>query len=375
MSDKELREKIQQIMMDLRKNVKPNKYTDHDIQNCVMTEVRQGYIDGKIVERLIIFLRGTGCYLTRKQGGCTFCGFYNATNYNNQIPDIFFITQVENVLNELGENIKKYPIICLYNDGSLLSEDEISVSVISQIFEILEQIPTVKKVVIESRVDDVVESRIQQIRNVYHKEMEIAVGFESCNQEVRELCMNKYFSNERFEYAVKMCKSYQIDIIPLMILKPVFLTEREAIQDYVQSLQYLEQFHLSRIDMEIMTIEKNTLTYLLWKQGYYHLPKLWSVIEILRQKEKFNLHTRVYISPMHYSVEAECSSSNCEKCNVKVIEQFSQYNVYGNTKVFDDISCDCKEKWNLRINEKAGISNLRNRIEYVLNQINYDYNL
>lgn len=373
MSDKKLKEKIQKITMALRKNVKLTPYTENDIKNCIMTEVRQGYINGKVVDRLIIFLRGTGCYLTRKQGGCTFCGFYNATNYNNQIPDEFFLIQVKNVLTKLGDSIKKYPIVCLYNDGSLLCEDEISCSVVSKIFDIFEQIPTVKKLVIESRVDDVSGKRIKQLRNVYHKKLEIAVGFESCNEEVRELCMNKYFSNKNFENAVKLCRDYQIDIIPLMILKPIFLTENEAIQDYVESLKYLEQFNLSRIDMEIMTIEKNTLTYLLWKQGYYQLPNLWSVIEILRQREELNLQTRVYISPMHYSVEAERSSSNCNKCSNIIVEQFSQYNICGKVEVFDNIFCNCKEDWYARVNEKPIVNDLRKRIEYVLKNINYVY--
>lgn len=372
MIEQELKQKIQQTMLDLRNNVKINNYTEEDMSNCVMTEIRKGYLADEIVDRLIIFLRGTGCYMTRKQGGCTFCGFYNATNYTKRIPDHYFMKQIENALEKYKDCMEKYPIICIYNDGSLLCEEEISQSIIYKIFEKLEQIPTVKKVVLEARVDDITEEKIREIRKIYHKELEISVGFESSNEEIRELCMNKYFSNERFESIVELCKRYNAEIIPLMILKPAFLSEKEAIDDYISSLKYLDKFNLSRIDMEIMTIEKNTLNHILWKQGYYQLPKLWSVIYILQRKKALDLKTRVYISPMHYSVEAECMSSNCKQCTDLVVRYFNQYNESENPEIFNKIQCDCKKEWIQLINEKVGTLDLHRRVEYIMNHIKID---
>lgn len=341
-----------------------NKQTDNS--EIIMTELRNGFLDKKWVNRLAIFLKGTGCCYTKKSGGCTFCGFYNASNFNNKIPDSSYLEQFEKAIKQDKEQC---PIICLYNDGSLFSEEEISFSVLKKIMVCLENMPSVKKVVLESRVVDFSEEKIIELRNVFSKQLEIAVGFETANSVVRDFCINKSFSNAAFEKSVNFCVQYDVDIIPLMLFKPPFLTEKEAIDDYVSSLKYLDQFNLKRIDMEILTIERDTFAYLLWEKKLFRPPWFWSIIETLKRNSQENFSTPIFIGPLSYSVRAECLPSNCNRCDQLIIERFNDYNLSRMVSVFDDIVCSCRNKWEEEIQKKPKIKSIPLRVASFLKNI------
>lgn len=365
-----VRENLQNYLKDLRSQAEnENETKSCNLGEAIFVEPRKGFYNGEYVDRLVVFLRGTGCMLAKETGGCTFCGFYNATNYGKKVMDEDYMNQIKSVINDKTVEFQKYPTICLYNDGSLLREDEISFTALLEIFGMLDQIDTVKKIVIESRICDITEEKLEQIREVTKKEFEIAVGFESANPAIRDLCINKSYSNESFEEVLRIAPIYKVSIIPLLIVKPPFLTEAEAIEDYINSLQYLEQFHVKRIDMELASVEKNTLVYDMWKNNMYQTPKLWSVIEILKRREQLGMKTPIYVSPDNYSVTALAHTSNCDDCNALIVLLFEKFNRYGNVSVFNEVHCHCKEDW-LGLLEEKETKPLVERVDFVLNKLN-----
>lgn len=287
---KDVREDIRSYMKQLRQFSKIQNNRNSDLSNRVLfTEMRSGLFNNEYCERLVLFLKGTGCVLATETGGCTFCGFYNATNFGVKIPDEDYIQQVNNVLNDKDINFSNIPVICLYNDGSLLREEEISFSTLINIISELNKKDSIKKITIEARVEDITEDKISAIKKVTDKEIEIAVGFESANHTIRDLCINKSFENRIFEEKCEIAKNYDVSIVPLLLLKPPFLSEYEAIQDYISSLEYLEKLNLKRIDMELLTVEKYTMVFDLWEKKMYTPPKLWSVIEVLKKGKRRDL--------------------------------------------------------------------------------------
>lgn len=359
-------------MKELRERVYQEKKDDlQRFSNQVVSmDTRKGLSNGKLVDRLVVFMRGTGCSQIKRNGGCTCCGFYSISNLGNKIADSFYVEQIHGLIHDEKNNIAKFGIVCLYNDGSLLNDEELSFDVLLYMIEALNKIDTVEKIVIESKIDDITEEKLKEIRKVTNKSFEITVGFESANQKVRELCVNRPFTNSSFENKVKLSKKYQISIVPLLMAKPVFLSEREAVDDFVESLIYLEQFNLERIDLELPTVVKDTLTYDLWAQGKYEPIKFWSVIEILRQRDKLELKVPFYISPMIYSVEALAAASNCEKCSKSTYSLFSIFNQDGDLAIFDDLNCGCKQNWQTLMDEPNQIDQLETVVLQSLHDLN-----
>jgi len=368
----ELKEQLKEYLLQIKKNKQQSiekKYDPKMLQQVVGLEPREGYLHGEYVKRLVIFMRGTGCSHVTETGGCTFCGFYNATNFGEKISNQDYILQIRNVIESKEIVFSEYPIICLYNDGSMLNEKEISFEAVISIFEMLKDQDSVKKIVIESRIADITEEKLSSLKQITHKEVEIAVGFESANETIRDLCINKNFSKEHFEETHQLAVNIGISIVPLLIIKPPYLTELEAIHDYVESLLYLEQFHFQRIDMELPTIEKDTLVYELWQQQMYRPLWFWSVIEILRLLEKASFKTRLYISPPNYSVPAEVKTSNCDNCDDQIYQAIEAFNHLGDVTIFDSIECACQTIWEEQLESDIWEGDIPARIEKSLEKL------
>ncbi|WBW96390.1 archaeosine biosynthesis radical SAM protein RaSEA [Oceanirhabdus sp. W0125-5] len=367
---KDVRDDVSAYMKQLREFSKMESSKKMDLNNKVLfTEMRRGMFNNEYIDRLVLFLKGTGCVLATETGGCTFCGFYNATNFGVKIPDNDYIEQVKNVLNDKEIDFSSIPVVCFYNDGSLLREEEISFKTLLKIISIINEKDSIKKITLEARIEDITEDKLSEIKKVTNKEIEIAVGFESANPIIRDLCINKSFENRIFEEKCKLAKKYGISIVPLLLLKPPFLTEHEAIEDYINSLEYLEKFNLKRIDMELLTVEKFTMVFDLWQKKMFNPPKLWSVIEVLKKREEKGLKTPLYISPASYSVPAEAKTSNCHKCDDSINRAIENYNKSGDISILKDIECSCKKEWiDLKTQENLN-ENLLERINQILKQL------
>lgn len=364
-------ELLKKYMMELRKqalDAKRNTAGEHH-QKIIDFDIRKGLFNGEYVNRLVIFMKGTGCSQIKRNGGCTCCGFYSISNFGEKIEDSYYIKLIDKFIDNEDLNISKFPIICLYNDGSLLNDEEINFSVLLYMISKLNNIDTVKKIVIEAKVNDINERQLKEIRKLTKKEFDITVGYESANQKVRTLCVNRPFSNKNFEDKVRLAKSYDINIVPLLMAKPAFLSEYEAVEDFVSSLVYLENLELKRIDIELPTVVQNSLNYDLWINGMYKPIKNWSIIEILKRKEELNLKTPVYVSPMVYSMKAYDHAWNCDKCSEKIYNLFEQYNMGAGASIFDDVDCDCKREWEQMMKSTSNIDCLEDTVIESLNKL------
>lgn len=168
------------------------------------------------------------------------------------------------------------------------------------------------------------------------------MGFESASSIIRDICINKTFENTMFEKALKIADNNNINIVPLMMLKPPFLTEKESAEDFINSLLYLERFGLKRIDIELPTVEIDTLTFELWKNGKYKPANLWTLVYILEKRQELHLKTPIYVSPMEYSVDSYDKAFSCNKCFDVFKQRILLYNEYQDSSVFNSILCECR---------------------------------
>ena len=132
-----------------------------------------------------------------------------------------------------------------------------------------EDAPSVKKITIESRVNDITKAKLRLLRESADLDLEIAFGFESANPSVRKLCINKNFSNQFVFEICKKMKDYEISPAALVMFKPPFLTESEAVLDMLNTFHFQNGTVADRIDIELPAIQKNTLMHSLWKTGHY----------------------------------------------------------------------------------------------------------
>ncbi len=331
-------------------------------------EERVGYLDGRPIRRLIIFLRSTGCEWVEKTGGCTMCGFYCATSRGREVSAEEYVAQFEYVMDavDLGD----YPIVSIYNDGNIFNEHEMPVAAIEKICSYIDGYRNIQKVVVESRIDYSPDEHVAKMKKALNgRQLEVAFGFESANSQVMNLCINKGFSANNFDLFHSRMQDMGVLTKPLLLVKPPFLTEAEAIGDILQTIAYCISRGIDYVDLEVTTVEKNTVVHELWKNNLYRPPWLWSLVDLLQQcRERFGDRARVYVSPWNYSVESLDWARNCGKCDAEITGAIERYNCHFDTAEFDGLDCSCRDdEWE----EAVGAEDPRPIPERIREQLAY----
>jgi len=330
------------FLRDMKKDVRAKNF---DPDKIARTDVRIGHVDGKTVDRFVVHFRSTGCLWDKRAGGCTMCGFWNETaQFMRPITHRNFVNQFADVLRT--HELQQYPVLSLYNAGSFLVEQEIPLSAVEEIMGLVARhLPDLKRVIIESKVEDVDREKLRGLQKILgnRTQLALAVGFESQDDTVRNLCINKGCTKRQFENFVELTRSDGLHSIVYLILKPPFLTEREAIDEAVASTRYVCQVGASEVNYETMTIESDTFINLLYAQGLYKLPWLWSVAEILQQVRPFSTP---FLTPFRYIADSIDTPRNCPRCTSSVIKSIYQdYCADFEAAHFATLTCRCKADW------------------------------
>jgi archaeosine synthase beta-subunit len=318
---------------------------DFDPEKVARTDVRIGHVDQKTVDRFVVHFRSNGCLWDKQAGGCTMCGFWSETaQFKRPITHQNFVNQFVDVLQT--HELQKYPVLSLYNAGSLLAEPEIPFSAVEEIMGLVaRKLPDLKRVIIESKVEYVDKEKLRTLKNILgnRTQLALAIGFESQDDTVRNLCINKGCSKKLFENCIEFTGSEGLHSIVYLILKPPFLTEREAIDEAVASTKYVSRVGVSEINYETMTVESDTFVNLLYTQGQYRLPWLWSVADILKQVRPI---ATPFLTPFRYIVDSIDTPKNCALCTGSMVERiYQRYCADFDVSHFENVTCPCKGRW------------------------------
>lgn len=360
-----LRHEISEYMRVLRKEAVSLGVADNGDQ-ILLTSIKRDYCKNVPRNRLVIYLKGTGCSWAKEGGGCTFCGFWNMTNFGDPFPYHDIESRLEDAL---VRNIhSNYSVVAIYNDGSLLDPTEISPTTLDKILNITVNKDYVEEIVIECKVGDISDCNLQRITSVIgEKHLSVALGFESASELVRQLCINKRdFTNTQFAEAIYALRKYRCKIIPLLMFKPPFLSTEEACFDFVNSLKYLEQFSVDRIDMELPTVQRHTMLHSLWERQLYHTPTYWDVVAVIQAKHCLGLASPLYIAPQIYTPELIDTTKSCPRCADQIASALIEYNKNNDLCAIENLECDCRNLKQTKLSEisaSAIIKRVRSQLE------------
>lgn len=358
-----------------------SSYRNFDPEKVTEIEVNKFILDNKEVDRIMVVLRATGCSYYKSGYGCSMCAHLNGTT-NKPITAKQYIQQWNNVVSgesidkqyKNGFDLNKYKIICLYNLGSLLNPKEVPVKAVKEIFRSISKLSGVKKIIIESRAEYVKPKILRIIRNEYSGVVEVGLGLESSNMIIRELCHHKNMPDLRvFNKAIKTLHKFNFKVLAYVNQKPVFLTEKEAIDDAIKTSIYAFKKGVDAVSIEPTSLQNHTLTDYLYNLGLYSVPWLWSVREVAKNiyerigESKLDLRIGGYFDEEILSgsqgsapgVERNeifpyKTSGNCSHCSKKVIEDIKKFNKDQKlTTLYKTKGCKhCYSLWKSLINVK-----------------------
>jgi len=260
-----------------------------------------------------------------------------------------------------GADFKEYNITPM---GSLFDNNEVSPDVRRHYFErladekkLLE--PGEKMMVdFETRFEFITEDKLKEMRDILGDDVEIdvGVGTESICEEIRELAGNKKMSAD-WKEKIELLHKYNCSVLGHVLIKPPFLTEREAVMDAVGTIRYLEKEGLVDVFI-VMTMNRRpkTLTPRLEELAMYELPSIWSVIEVMKQVGP-RIAERSKFLGFQNNRNQENVVHGCDGCNDKVVSLILNYHGYDDEyraimDAAESTECECKQTWEMRMSQR-----------------------
>lgn len=352
---------VEEKIKSLRANT-PN--LPYEKTKLAEVEINKFFYEGKTVDRVMIVLRSNGCQHYKTNGGCSMCAHLNGAPLMEKITHENYVMQwnsvVDGSFNESATtefNLNDYPVVCVYNLGSLLNPEEISFKTVKYIFASLNEYKGVKKVIIESRAEYVTEEALSAIREVYDGIVEVGIGVESTNYLVRELCHHKAIDDTKIiTDAVDMLHKFNMKALAYVNFKPVFLTESEAIDDAIKtSVDCFSKFHFDAVSVEPTSLQENSLANFMYDLGLYRVPWLWSLRDIIHGiydeigTQKLDIRLGGYFDEEVLSgsqgtgfadrneIFPHMTSSNCSHCTNEFVDAIKQFNMSYDVKELDKV--------------------------------------
>ncbi len=324
-------QELAQFCKSLKRDFKPR---DKNLSKPVKCWSEKDTLNNEIIDTFVIIFKTRGCSWALKSG-CSMCGYFNDSAWEN-VTDKDFLNQFESAMS--GYSNERF--VKIFNSGSFLDKNEVSEKVRNKILSELSE--KTDKVSVESRPEFVNEKTLSGINKIIGStKFEVGIGLESADDFVRENAINKGFSFKDYEKAVNLLKKYDFSVKTYVTIKPPFLTEKQSIRDCINSVNKIANM-TDLISFNPVNVQRNTLVDYLFKRKQYRPAWLWSVIDILRKsKDISNAHLKCDI----VGGGSIRGAHNCKVCDKDFIKAISEFSLDNKTELFENLKCDCKEKW------------------------------
>lgn len=289
-------------------------------------------LDGDKVRAMVVIFRTTGCWWSRK-AGCLMCG-YNSASDSTITPD--------DLLRQLGSAVARYEgedMVKIYTSGSFLDEREVPPQVRDRVFD---SFGASRRILFESRPEFVTDDALETLPR---GKAQVALGLESSSDEVLAKSVRKGFKVADYEKAARCLKDNDVPVRTYLLLKPPFMTERQAIRDTVRSIGFAVPWSES-ISINPLNVQRDTVVESLFRRGDFRPPWTWSLIEALKAGKRMT-GVRVFSSPSGGGTPR--GVHNCERCDAASLQAVERFSFSQDAKEFDGLECGCRERWRAQL--------------------------
>jgi len=304
-------------------------------------------VDGETARRLMLILSAPGCEYARDDGGCTNCSFPRLHGTGSPVTRHDLLAQLEAAL--ATAPAEEAPLrVDLFNSGSFFNPAEIPEDARRPMLERLAALPRLKRVLVESRPSHVTAARVREaVDAIGPGRLEIGIGLESADEEIRERRIRKGFTWEEFARAAKAVRDGGAGLMVYVLLKPMDTGEAEAIDDSVSTIERVFELSKSlslpaRVALEPCFVGPGTELERAFRGGRYRPPWLWSVLEVLRRTTHLG---EIHVGLSDEGLSPEEVARNCDLCSSRLREGLALFNDTGDLAPILAEECVCKAMW------------------------------
>jgi radical SAM enzyme (TIGR01210 family) len=285
------------------------------------------------VPAFVVILRTRGCYWADLKG-CTMCGYARDTLGRSATP-AELARQLEGVLRAYRDQ----PYVKIYTSGSFLDDREVDPASRAAIVGAFSG--RARRLLFETLPEFATSATLAPLRERFSGDLEVALGLESTQPEILRRFVNKGSPPSDYFAAAERVRALGIRTKAYLLLKPPYLTEREAIEDAVRSVE-LAAPRFDTISVNPVHIQGGTVVEWLFQRHRYRPPWLWSLVEVLRRGAAVRGTTRLVTFPTAGGLRR--GPHNCGVCDRAVLAALEEASLAQEFAPLAALRCDCQNE-------------------------------
>ncbi len=292
----------------------------------------------ELLDCLTIIFRSGGCTWSQ----CRMCSYRHERYPGHPSPESIaghLRSQLAWVTRQYRS--EDYQMVKIFTSGSFFDPEEVPVEFLVEVASVFRG----KLIIAETRPEfvdpDILSPFIEKLDNGTWKiPLYCAMGLETSSDTIRDKSINKGFSFEDFRHASAAAHTAGAGVKAYLLLKPLFLTEGEAVADMKRSIRDTLPY-ADMISMNPSTVQRNTEMEYYWKRGAYRPPYLWSILSVLSD-------SAVHITCDPLGGGQKRGPHNCGICDYEIVRGIRDYSLNGDRDLVGallETTCDCRPEW------------------------------
>ncbi|HZY70711.1 MAG TPA: archaeosine biosynthesis radical SAM protein RaSEA [Thermoplasmata archaeon] len=286
------------------------------------------------IPAFVLILRTRGCYWADVKG-CSMCGYAKDTLGRSATPEEL-ARQVERALARYRDE----PYVKIYTSGSFLDDREVDPS--SRVAVVRSFAGRARRLLIETLPEFATGDNIGPLREAFAGDLEVALGLESTQEPVLRRLINKNAPPSQYLEAADRLRTLGAHPKAYLLLKPPYLTERESVEDLVESVR-VAHGRFETISVNPVHIQNGTVVEWLFRRHRYRPPWLWSLVEAMRRGAELRGAARLVTFPT--AGGRPRGPHNCGRCDARVLAALEAASLDQRFEGLDGLSCECRAVW------------------------------
>jgi archaeosine synthase beta-subunit len=293
-------------------------------------------LGGERVRAFVLILRTRGCYWADLKG-CTMCGYARDTLGRSATPE-----EIDSQLERALRAYQGEPYVKVYTSGSFFDEREVPVGSRARVARAFGG--RARRLLVETLPEFVTPGLVEEMRSALGGEVEVALGLESSQEEVLRRAVNKNSPPSAYFDAAARVRAGGGSPKAYLLLKPPYLTEGEAVEDTVLSIERASE-HFDTLSVNPVHLQGGTVVEHLYRRGLFRPPWLWSLAEVLtRGRRRMRPGTRLVSFPT--SGGNARGVHNCQRCDAEILRRVEEASLAQKFDALEDLpACGCQETW------------------------------
>lgn len=318
---------------------------------------------GKPFSLPLVWYPSTACRWSAS-GGCTMCNF-GASQDN--LPQATVMAETDAVLDRLSSGLQG---IFFAPGGSFFNKSELALETRHALSVSLKRFPFLRMVGVETRPSYIKHDMLMSFVETLPATVQyfvVGMGLESITPAVREVAVNKGNDLPAIRTAIDAIhkanetSTVRIGFELYVLLKPPLMSEGEAIDDAVTSIEWAIAQGADTVGLFVNVVKDNTLCYHLSQQTnedfpFRYRPAWWySAFEVLRRLTPESAG-RVQVLGPTSEIKGVMGPRSCDLCGEFLSGTITAWNYYRDQNLLDQVefyTCTCKDEWMKEVNAEV----------------------